>query len=114
MAQVLDLVKGDAKTLRITVRTDGNNRFNLTGYDTIMYLYEDSDNPDDTSALMTWDSADPTRAKIIDPTNGEVEYYIKGSDTGALERVRQYLIRAKVFTDSEHIYTIYEAFLQIS
>lgn len=110
MPQVVPVRQGDAKTIRLVVRTTTMEYLNLAGYSAELALYSD---PNDASTVVeTWSTTTPTEAVIVDPVNGQVEFYITVAQTTALN-LQQYVMRARLTKDSSHIYTVYEGILNV-
>jgi hypothetical protein len=110
MPQVVPLRQGDAKTIRLVVRTTTMEYLNLAGYSAQLDLYTDPTNA--ATLIETWSTATPAEAVIVDPVNGQVEFYITVAQTTALN-LQQYVMRARLIKDADHIYTVYEGILNI-
>jgi len=110
MPQVVPVRQGDAKTIRLVVRTTTMEYLNLAGYSAELALYTD---PNDASTLvLAWSTASPDQAIIVDPVNGQVEFYITVAQTNMLN-LQQYTMRARLTKDADHVYTVYEGILNI-
>ena len=111
MAQVIPLRRGDAKTLRVIVRTVTMEYLDLNPFiEAKLTLYTDPF--DATTNVDDWSTTVPTEAFFRDRTNGEVEFYLTVAQTTALDQ-RQYTLRIRLIKDASHEYTIYEGVLEM-
>lgn len=79
-ASDISIVKGENKTLELTVRDKDNNIVDITGHTLIFTVKL---NTKETANLFQKTSGNPAEIDLVDPTNGRADIFIDPIDTSS-------------------------------
>jgi hypothetical protein len=113
MPQANLIRRGEARTVRLIVRTLNDDYLNLKSYlRADLYLYNDRYDRSSGAVALHLSTTDPAQAIIVNPEQGTVEFYMLNAQTTGLQS-QQYYMRFVLTYNATHAYVVGEQILDV-